>query len=167
MILYAAKSTEDIRRSIPGQLEDGRRFAQSTGLQVIAEYSEADVSAYSGNRGPDLAAALKHVKRVGGSEIPPAQGEDLPDPKAAQCREREGTGVPLITTALNGAPLRSRCGGSRRRTSSRSEGRRRKQARPAPSPAARPVSSSFKSARPSTLSVDAFEELSAAHPFCF
>jgi DNA invertase Pin-like site-specific DNA recombinase len=68
-ILYAAKSTEDIRGSIPGQLEDGRHFAQSNGLEVIAEYSEADVSAYKGNRGPELAAALEHVQRIGGTLV--------------------------------------------------------------------------------------------------
>jgi hypothetical protein len=52
VILRAAKSTEDIRGSIPGQLEGGRHFAVSNGLEVIAEYSEADVSAYKGVRGP-------------------------------------------------------------------------------------------------------------------
>lgn len=55
-MLYAAKSTEDKRGSIPGQLDDCRAFAAESGLEVIAEYSEADVSAYSGNRGPEPSA---------------------------------------------------------------------------------------------------------------
>lgn len=55
-VLYAAKSTEDKRGSIPGQLDDCRAFAAESGLEVIAEYSEADVSAYSGNRGPEPSA---------------------------------------------------------------------------------------------------------------
>jgi DNA invertase Pin-like site-specific DNA recombinase len=68
-ILYAAKSTEDIRGSIPGQLQDGRDYAKAAGLGVVAEYSEEDVSAYKGNRGPELAAALEHVERIRGMLI--------------------------------------------------------------------------------------------------
>jgi hypothetical protein len=62
--LYAAKSTEDKRGSIPGQLKDAREFAREQGLEVVAEYSEEDVSAYRGNRGPELAAALEHAERI-------------------------------------------------------------------------------------------------------
>lgn len=65
-ILYAAKSTEDKRGSIPGQLKDAHRFAREQGLEVAAEYSEEDVSAYRGNRGPELAAALEHAERING-----------------------------------------------------------------------------------------------------
>ena len=68
-ILYAAKSTEDVRGSIPGQLEDGRKYAKATGLEVVAEYSEQEVSAFKGNRGSELAAALEHVERIGGTLI--------------------------------------------------------------------------------------------------
>jgi DNA invertase Pin-like site-specific DNA recombinase len=66
-VLYAAKSTEDTRGSIAAQLSDGREFAQQEGLEIVAEYSEADVSAYKGNRGPELAAALDHVEQLGGT----------------------------------------------------------------------------------------------------
>jgi DNA invertase Pin-like site-specific DNA recombinase len=65
-VLYAAKSTEDSRGSIPSQLADGRKFAREEGLEVVAEYSEQEVSAYKGNRGPELAAALEHVERIKG-----------------------------------------------------------------------------------------------------
>lgn len=68
-VLYAAKSTEDVRGSIPGQLEDGRAYAKAAGLKVVAEYSEQEVSAFKGNRGPELAAALEHVEQIGGTLI--------------------------------------------------------------------------------------------------
>lgn len=68
-VLYAAKSTEDKRGSIPGQLEECRNFAAELGLTVAAEYSEQDVSAYKGNRGPQLAEALRHVEEIGGTLI--------------------------------------------------------------------------------------------------
>lgn len=68
-VLYAAKSTEDKRGSIPGQLEECRAFAAELGLPVAAEYSEQDVSAYKGNRGPQLAEALRHVEEIGGTLI--------------------------------------------------------------------------------------------------
>ena len=68
-ILYAAKSTEDIRGSIPTQLEDGRRLAEQEGLEVDGEYSDEAASAFNGNRGPELAAALEHAERIGASLI--------------------------------------------------------------------------------------------------
>ena len=68
-ILYAAKSTEDIHGSIPTQLEDGQRLAEQEGLEVINEYFDEAASAYSGDRGPELAAALEHAERLGGSLI--------------------------------------------------------------------------------------------------
>jgi DNA invertase Pin-like site-specific DNA recombinase len=68
-VLYAAKSTEDNRGSIPSQLADGRNFACEEGLEVVAEYSEQEVSAYKGNRGPELAAALEHVERIKGTLV--------------------------------------------------------------------------------------------------
>jgi len=68
-ILYAAKSTEDIHGSIPTQLEDGRRLAEQEGLEVVAEYSDEAASAYKGDRGPELAAALEHAERIGGTLI--------------------------------------------------------------------------------------------------
>jgi hypothetical protein len=44
-VLYAAKSTEDLRGSIPGQFQDGRDWARSAGLRVVAEYSKQEESA--------------------------------------------------------------------------------------------------------------------------
>ena len=68
-ILYAAKSTEDIHGSIPTQLEDGQKLAEQEGLEVVGEYSDESASAYKGDRGPELAAALEHAERIGASLI--------------------------------------------------------------------------------------------------
>jgi site-specific DNA recombinase len=68
-VLYAAKSTIDSKGSNATQLADGRAFAEAQGLEVIAEYTDEDASAYHGNRGPGLAAALNHAERVGGSIV--------------------------------------------------------------------------------------------------
>jgi DNA invertase Pin-like site-specific DNA recombinase len=64
-ILYAAKSTEDKRGSIRTQLEQARAMAEGEGSVVVAEYSDEDASAYHGNRGPELEAALDHAERIG------------------------------------------------------------------------------------------------------
>src|ERR1700754_5076047 len=61
-IIYAAKSTQDKRRSIGTQLEDAREFCEDNGWTVVdpphkAAYKDEGFSAYSGNRGPDLRAA--------------------------------------------------------------------------------------------------------------
>lgn len=63
-IVYAAKSTEDIRGSIPTQLEDGRAMAAREGWEVTCEYVDEAVSAWTGDRGPGLAAALGHAERI-------------------------------------------------------------------------------------------------------
>ena len=68
-VLYAAKSTVDKKGSNATQLADGRVLAESEGLEVVAEYADEDASAYHGNRGPKLAAALDHAERIGGSLI--------------------------------------------------------------------------------------------------
>jgi len=68
-ILYAAKSTVDKRGSNATQLEDARALAEAEGLEVIATYVDEDASAYHGNRGPGLAAALDHGERVSGSVV--------------------------------------------------------------------------------------------------
>lgn len=68
-VLYAAKSTEDKRGSIPTQFADGREFAEREGLAVVGEYADESASAWTGNRGPQLAAALDHAEQVGGSLI--------------------------------------------------------------------------------------------------
>lgn len=68
-ILYAAKSSPDERGSIPDQLERGRQFAESDDREVIATYSEENVSAYHGDRGPELAAAMEHAEQTGATLI--------------------------------------------------------------------------------------------------
>src|SRR5436190_367547 len=57
-VLYAAKSTEDKHGSILTQLEDCRALAEREGCEVVADYKDEAASAYSGSRGPRLAAAL-------------------------------------------------------------------------------------------------------------
>lgn len=64
-ILYAAKSTKDEKGSNKTQLADGQAFAESNGLTVEGEYADEDASAYHGNRGPELEAALDHAERIG------------------------------------------------------------------------------------------------------
>src|SRR3954451_5418977 len=57
-ILYAAKSTEDTHGSIPTQLAVWRAAAEAEGRTFVAYFSAEAASAYNGNRGPGLAAAL-------------------------------------------------------------------------------------------------------------
>src|SRR5271165_1103515 len=57
-ILYAAKSTEDKHGSIPTQLADCRALAAREGWDVVDDYQDEAASAYHGDRGPQLAAAL-------------------------------------------------------------------------------------------------------------
>lgn len=63
-ILYAAKSTEDTKGSIPTQLEDGRALAEREGLTVLGEYRDEAKSAYHGNRGDGLASAVADCERL-------------------------------------------------------------------------------------------------------
>jgi DNA invertase Pin-like site-specific DNA recombinase len=67
-VLYAAKSTED-NGSIATQLADCRALAEREGLEVSDEYSDENASAWSGDRGPQLAAALDHAEQIGGALI--------------------------------------------------------------------------------------------------
>jgi DNA invertase Pin-like site-specific DNA recombinase len=68
-ILYAAKSTEDVHGSIETQLADCRALAEREGWGVVEDYQDEAASAYKGNRGPGLAAALDCVERIGGTLI--------------------------------------------------------------------------------------------------
>ena len=62
-IVYAAKSTEDRRGSIGDQLRECRANIEGTGRRhIVAEYSEEAVSAFSGNRGSELAEAMQHAE---------------------------------------------------------------------------------------------------------
>lgn len=63
-ILYAAKSTKDKKGSIPTQLTQGRETAEAEGRTVVDQYFDEDESAYHGNRGPELEAALDHAERI-------------------------------------------------------------------------------------------------------
>ena len=58
-VIYAAKSTEDKRGSIPTQLADCRAMAEREGWEVVAEFQDEGFSAYHGNRGPGLEAAKR------------------------------------------------------------------------------------------------------------
>jgi DNA invertase Pin-like site-specific DNA recombinase len=60
-ILYAAKSTADIRDSIGTQLADGRKLAEADGYTVIDEYQDEAKSAYHGSRGDGLVKAREHA----------------------------------------------------------------------------------------------------------
>jgi site-specific DNA recombinase len=59
VVIYAAKSTEDKHGSIGTQLEDCRELAAHEGWEVVGEYQDEAFSAYHGNRGPGLAAAIQ------------------------------------------------------------------------------------------------------------
>jgi DNA invertase Pin-like site-specific DNA recombinase len=63
-ILYAAKSTNDEHGSIPDQLADGRKLAADGGFEVVAECHDEAKSAYHGNRGDGLAAAMAECERL-------------------------------------------------------------------------------------------------------
>jgi DNA invertase Pin-like site-specific DNA recombinase len=68
-ILYAAKSSPDEKGSIADQLKEARKWAEEQSLEVADEYSEENVSAYKGDRGSELAAALEHTERIGATLI--------------------------------------------------------------------------------------------------
>jgi hypothetical protein len=60
-IIYAAKSTNDERGSIPTQLSEGTAAAIAEGQQVCGTYHDEAASAYKGNRGDGLARAKTHA----------------------------------------------------------------------------------------------------------
>jgi site-specific DNA recombinase len=68
-VLYAAKSTEDKRGSIPTQLADCRELAEREGWEVVDVFQDEAASAYSGNRGPGLAAARELAERLAPSVL--------------------------------------------------------------------------------------------------
>lgn len=63
-VIYAAKSTQDTKGSIPTQLEDCREMCAENDWTVAAEFSDEGFSAYSGNRGPGLAGARERAAEV-------------------------------------------------------------------------------------------------------
>jgi DNA invertase Pin-like site-specific DNA recombinase len=73
-VVYAAKSTEDRRGSIPDQLLDCRSaIDQAGGREVVEEYVDEAFSAYRRSRGPGLADAMEHaedlVQQFGAAEL--------------------------------------------------------------------------------------------------
>src|SRR4051794_26215240 len=63
-VIYAAKSTQDARGSIPTQLADCCEMAEREGWQVLDEFQDEAASAYSGNRGPGLEDAINAAVRA-------------------------------------------------------------------------------------------------------
>jgi hypothetical protein len=62
-ILYAAKSTEDPRGSIPDQLRESRgAIERESGRAVAAEYTDEAVSAFSHSRGPGLIETMQQAE---------------------------------------------------------------------------------------------------------
>ena len=61
-VIYAAKSTQDRNQSIPEQLDDCRQMARENGWEMIGEFVDESFTAYTGNRGPGLAAAIEAAK---------------------------------------------------------------------------------------------------------
>jgi DNA invertase Pin-like site-specific DNA recombinase len=64
-VLYAAKSTEDRRGSIPDQLRDCQAAAGSSDDRLIVdEYHDEACSAYHADRGPGLIDAMRHTEQL-------------------------------------------------------------------------------------------------------
>jgi DNA invertase Pin-like site-specific DNA recombinase len=62
-VVYAAKSTEDKRGSIPDQLRECRALIeQNAARRVVAEYSDEAFSAFRANRGPGLIEAMQRAE---------------------------------------------------------------------------------------------------------
>lgn len=72
-VIYAAKSTVDRNASIPEQLSDCREMCAENGWQVLGELVDENFTAYTGNRGPGLAAAIElamETARENGATMP-------------------------------------------------------------------------------------------------
>ena len=63
-VLYAAKSTADPKGSLPTQLADARALVEREGGEVVAAYSDEAASAWTADRGPQLARAMEHAARI-------------------------------------------------------------------------------------------------------
>jgi DNA invertase Pin-like site-specific DNA recombinase len=64
-VIYAAKSTEDKRGSIPSQIaECTAAIHEARGRVIAGTYRDEAVSAYVGNRGPGLASAMRHTAEL-------------------------------------------------------------------------------------------------------
>jgi len=63
-VIYAAKSTKDKHLSIPEQLDDCREMADENDWTIVGELVDENFTAYTGNRGPGLAAAIALAKQT-------------------------------------------------------------------------------------------------------
>lgn len=64
-IVYAAKSTEDRRGSIPDQIRECRAaIEREGGRSIVAEYKDEAKSAFTGSRGAGLAEAMHHAEEL-------------------------------------------------------------------------------------------------------
>jgi DNA invertase Pin-like site-specific DNA recombinase len=64
-VIYAAKSTEDKRGSIPDQLRECREAIEADSRRhFITEYQDEAFSAYRRDRGPGLVDAMEHVEEL-------------------------------------------------------------------------------------------------------
>jgi DNA invertase Pin-like site-specific DNA recombinase len=63
-VLYGAKSTEDLHGSLGTQQADCRALAEREGLEVVAEFADEAVSAYSGDRGTGLVDAMAKCEEL-------------------------------------------------------------------------------------------------------
>jgi site-specific DNA recombinase len=61
-VIYAAKSTKDVHLSIPEQVDDCREMCAENGWEIVGEFFDENFTAFTGNRGPDLAAAIQLAK---------------------------------------------------------------------------------------------------------
>jgi hypothetical protein len=64
-VIYAAKSSEDLRGSLSAQAADCRAAIAAEGArEVVAQYADEAVSGFSRSRGPGLSAALEQVRAL-------------------------------------------------------------------------------------------------------
>lgn len=63
-IIYAAKSSEDVRESIPTQVKDAEGMATRQGLTVEGVYTDEAATAYHGSRGKGLVDAREHAEAL-------------------------------------------------------------------------------------------------------
>jgi hypothetical protein len=65
VVIYGAKSSEDDRGSIPTQVADcTSAIDREGGRELAGTFTDEDASAFTGNRGPGLAAALELAARL-------------------------------------------------------------------------------------------------------
>jgi DNA invertase Pin-like site-specific DNA recombinase len=64
-VIYAAKSSADLRGSIRGQVAECRAtIAAHPGRKLVGEYTDEAFSAYNANRGPGLLEAIHHAQQL-------------------------------------------------------------------------------------------------------